>query len=117
MSCLHCTAAHQSGRFCTGCGKRMPRTEFSSRTTWRVRRVAATRSREPMHRGEERARAIRVGQSPGPADRAEKRSFSEDAVASQRVDVRGMYDKAMARAAVHARDPLQRYLAVLATSS
>jgi hypothetical protein len=24
MSCGHCGAAEQRGRFCTGCGKRMP---------------------------------------------------------------------------------------------
>jgi hypothetical protein len=117
MTCLHCAAAHQNGRFCIRCGKRMPRTEVSGRAAWRIRRTPASRSREARLREREGVRALRGARRPVPADEAAKSTVPHDAITVQRGDLRGMYDKAMARAAVPARAPLQRYLAVLARTS
>jgi len=117
MSCLHCTAAHQSGRFCTRCGKRLPRTEDSGRAAWRIRRIPANGSREGRLPERPGIRALRAGQRPAPADEAAQRAVPRHAAAARRGDLRGMYDEAMARAAVSARAPLQRYLAVLARTS
>ena len=117
MSCLHCTAAHQTGRFCIRCGTRMPRAEVPGRTARRIRLTPAIRSREARLREREGVRALRGGRRPGPADEAAKSTVPHDAIAVQRGDLRGMYDRAMARAAVPARAPLQRYLAVLARTS
>jgi len=103
MSCLSCGTAHQRGRFCNRCGGKMP-------PAARVgRRVSLARPRPLRAEADARppgAPSVAAGGAAPPAP-------AEGDGAPAPTGVQRMYDAAMARAAVHGRLPLQRYLAVL----
>jgi hypothetical protein len=101
MSCLHCDATYQHGRFCNRCGKQLPPAALVERRTPLTRRFRSGGDTLPGGRGREVVAAPRA-------------SGHDDAAVPAAV-IRRMYDTAMERAAVHSRPSLQRYLAVLVT--
>jgi hypothetical protein len=102
MSCVHCDATYQRGRFCNRCGKLMPPTSHVERRTPLIRRRTRDGdAHQPVGRGRDVAPAARASH--------------QDDLAATPAMVRRMYDTALERAAVHSRPSLQRYLAVLVT--
>jgi hypothetical protein len=97
MSCSHCGATHERARFCKHCGKRWPLPI-------------------PVGRAVSRPGPSRPGTTSRSVAQREIVAFNE-AAASSLAGIQRMYDRAMARAGVHAQAPLQRYLAVLAATS
>jgi hypothetical protein len=114
MSCLHCDATHQRGRFCNRCGKQIPAAARVERHMPLVRRLAPRPGTAQPGR---RERDVR----PGPPDRGSSRTAAgyrgqagdRHTALAHPAAVRRMYDTAMERAAVHSRPSLQRYLSVL----
>ena len=50
MTCVHCSAAEQRGRFCVGCGRRMPYATPTARPVRVVPRQALDDDTQPVLR-------------------------------------------------------------------
>jgi hypothetical protein len=115
MSCLHCAATFQRGRFCNRCGKRLLAAAGVERRMPLTRRLMPREGERQQPGGQGR------DVTPGAPDRSPSRTAAghrnqargRDTATAHPAAVRRMYDTAMERAAVHSRPSLQRYLSVL----
>jgi hypothetical protein len=116
MSCPNCGTAHERGRFCDRCGKRLPVAQAIRRVTLPRRPPARSETATSTSPGDGQATGSgRHGAAPRPAD--ETADAGEHVFISHLAAVGRMYDAAMARAAVHGHRPLQRYVNVLIAPS
>ena len=115
MSCLHCDATYQRGRFCNRCGKRTAPAAHVERRMPLTRRPVP-REGEPQQPGRW-GRDVASGAPDGRHSRTaawhRDQAGHRDTAATHPAAVRRMYDTAMERAAFHSRPSLQRYLSVL----
>jgi hypothetical protein len=115
MSCLHCAATYQRGRFCNRCGKRIPP---GARADWRMPLIRRRAGQEDDHQLPGRPVQDRVPAAPGGGRSRAAEAQAGPAEGTQpstgpSATLRRRYDTALERDAGHSRPSLQRYVSVL----